>query len=102
MLELIALFAPALIALKVYHHLKRQQLSARMLVMSYGIFLISINLCMYLITIYLLGYDAVTFGDKDFVRYVIVASLLALILPFVVNLAETAISVEVKRNGFKK
>lgn len=102
MLEAIALFAPALIALRFYSHLKNGQLSTKGLVMSYGIFVVFINLCMYLVQLYLLGQDSVELQGKSFVNYTVMALLLAFALPFVVNLIETTISVDVKRNARKK
>lgn len=102
MLEAIALFAPPLIALRFYSHLHRNTLTARALVMAYGVFVIFINTCMYLAILYLLGQDSVTFEDKSFVNYLIAATLLAFIFPFVVNLIETTVSINVKRNATKK
>lgn len=99
MLEAIALFAPALIALRFYSHLRDHQLTAKGLVMSYGVFVVFINLCMYLIQLYLLGQDSVNFEGKSFVNYTISALVLSFIFPFVVNLIETTISIDVKRNG---
>lgn len=102
MLEAIALFAPPLIALRFYSHLHRNKLSARSLIMSYGVFVIFINLCMYLAILYLFAQDSVAFDDKSFVGYVVFATILAFIVPFVVNLAETTIAIDVKRNATKK
>mgnify|MGYP007026489644 CR=1 FL=1 len=102
MLEAIALFAPSLIALRFYSHLRGNQLSARALVMSYGIFVVFVNLCMYLVQLYLLGQDSVQFDGKSFVTYTLSALVLAFVLPFVVNLIETTISIDVKRNAKKK
>lgn len=101
MLEAIALLAPSLVALKFYNHLHQNKLDARMLVMSYGIFVITINLCIYAATLYLLGHEAVVFTDACFVKYLLVAALLALIVPFVVNLAESTVSVKVVRSDEK-
>ena len=102
MLEAIALFAPSLIALRFYSHLRNNQLTARSLVMSYGVFVVFINLCMYLVQLYLFGQDTVEFQGKAFVNYTIPAVALALIFPFVVNLIETTIAIDVKRNGKKR
>ncbi len=98
MLEAIALFAPPLIALRFYSHLHRNKLSARSLIMTYGVFVIFINLCMYLSILYLLGQQSVSFDDKAFVNYLIAAVVLAFIVPFVVNLIETTVAIDVKRN----
>lgn len=99
MLEVIALLAPALIALRLYSHLRSDRLSARALVMSYGIFVVCINLCMYLTLLYLFNQDSVQFTGKSFVIYTISAFGLAFVFPFVVNLIETTISIDVKHNG---
>lgn len=101
MQETIALLAPALIALGFYSHLNRDQISTKKLVTSYGLFVVLINLCMYLVTIYLLGHEVVSFGGKAFVKYIIGASAFAFLLPFVVNLSEKMVAVEVKRNAKK-
>ncbi len=102
MLDAIALFAPALIALRFYSHLRGGHLTARSLVMSYGVFVLCINLCMYLIQLYLFNQESVQFQDKAFVNYVVVAAILSLIFPFVVNLIEKTISIDVKHNGKKR
>lgn len=102
MLEAIALFAPALIALRFYSHLRGNRLSARALVMSYGVFVVLINLCMYLVQLYLLGQDKVEFEGKSFVNYTVLAVLLAFVFPFVVNLIETTIAIDIKHNAKKK
>ncbi len=102
MLEAIALFAPPLIALRFYNHLHGNKLTARSLTMSYGVFVVFINLCMYLTLLYLLGNNAVTFEGRSFVLYTLFATILSLIFPFVVNLIETTISIDVRRNITKK
>ena len=102
MLEIIALFAPPLVALRFYSHLHRNKLSARHLIMSYGVFVLFINLCMYLTILYVLQQPKVSFDDKTFVSYALFATLLSLVIPFVVNMIENMVSVEVKRNVFKK
>lgn len=99
MLEAIALLAPSLISLKFYNHLQHNQLDAKSLVMSYGIFVVAINLCLYAITLYLLDHDTVTFNDVYFVKYLISASVLALIIPFVIRLLENTISIRVSRHN---
>ncbi len=99
MQEIIALLAPALVALGFYNHLRRSKLSTRKLFSSYGLFLVLINLCMYLVIIFLLGQEHVEFRDRAFVWYLIGASVFALILPFVVNLVENVVAIEVKKNG---
>lgn len=101
MQEIIALLAPALIALGFYSHLHRNKLSTRKLVSSYGLFVVIINLCLYMITIYLLGHDEIVFTGKSFIKYLIGASIFALLLPFVVNLIENTVALEVKKNGKK-
>lgn len=98
MQEIIALLAPSLIAVSFYNHLYRNQLSVRRLVCAYGLFVVLINLCLYLISIYILQVDHITFGDKEFIRYLIGAAIMALLLPFVVNLIDHVFAVEVKKN----
>lgn len=101
MQEMIALLAPALIALGFYSHLHRDKISVRKLISSYGLFVVIINLCMYMVTIYLLGYDEIGFESKSFIKYLIGASVFALLLPFVVNLVESTVALEVRKNGKK-
>lgn len=96
--EIIALVAPALIALGFYGHLKHNKLSSRKLLTSFGLFLVLINLCMYLVIIYVFNQDQVLFDNKSFITYLIGASLFAFILPFVVNLVENVVAIEVRQN----
>lgn len=56
---------------------------------------------MYLVIIYIFGSDTVSFYGKDFIKYLIGASIFSLLLPFVVNLGEHMVSIEVKKNGKK-
>lgn len=97
--EFVALLAPGLIALGFYNHLHRNKLSKRKLVTSYGLFVVLINLCAYLVTIYLFAQEKIAFHDKAFIKYLITASVFALVLPFVINLVENTISLEVKKNA---
>ena len=102
MQEAIALFMPALIALGVYNHLHRGKLTPRKLAFSYGIFAVFINLCGFLVSIYLFGNQDMNFSGKDFIRYISLASVLALVMPFVVNLIENTVAIEVKKNDETK
>ena len=99
--EIIALIAPALVALGFYNHLKRDKLPTRKLFTSFGLFLVLVNLCMYLVIIYIFNHEHVIFSDKSFINYLIGASLFAFVLPFVVNLVEGMVAIEVKKNDKK-
>lgn len=101
MQEIIALLAPSLVAVSFYNHLYRNSLSARRLICAYGLFVVLINLCLYLISVYLFRIENLTFGDKEFIRYLIGALVMALLLPFVVNLIDHMFAIEVKRNAKK-
>lgn len=101
MQELVALLAPALVALGFYNHLHRNKLSARRLVTSYGVFALFINLCSYLVIIFIFGRDEVSFEHKSFILYLIVSALFAFALPLVVNLIENTVAIEVKKNAKK-
>lgn len=102
MLQFIALFMPALIALGIYHHLLPKPVATRTLIFGYGIFTIFINLCLYMIYRYLLGQsDAINFDDSTFIRYTLLAVVFAFILPFVVRMVEASISIEVKKHDKK-
>lgn len=101
MQELVALLAPALVALGFYNHLLRNKLSTRKLFFSYGIFALFVNLCTYLVIIFIFGRDAVSFDNKSFVLYLLIAGVFAFILPFVVNLIENTIGIEVRKNAKK-
>lgn len=96
MQECIALLAPALIALGLYNHLHQNKLSNKKLLFSFGVFVLLINLCTYLVLIFLLGRTEVVFVYKSLVVYLIISGIFAFILPFVVNLVEHAIAIEVK------
>lgn len=98
MQEIIALLAPALIAIGFYSHLHRNKLQAGKLISSYGVFVVLINLCMYLVTLQLLGHDKINFDDQTFINYLICASIFAVLLPFVVNLVENTIAIDVRKN----
>lgn len=99
MQEAIALLTPALMALGFYSHLHRDKLSNRKLVFAYGIFVVFINLCSYLLILYIFGRDQVEFTDKSMVTYLISSTVFAFVLPFVVNLLENVVAIEVKKNG---
>lgn len=96
MQECIALLAPALIALGLYNHLHQNKLSNKKLLFSYGIFVLLVNLCTYLVLIFLLGRNEIIFEYKSFIVYLIISGIFAFILPFVVNLIENAVAIEVK------
>ncbi|HMQ96351.1 MAG TPA: hypothetical protein PKD19_03980 [Candidatus Saccharibacteria bacterium] len=100
--EIIALVAPSLIAVGFYSHLHRDKLSTQKLISAFGIFLVLINLFMYLFIIYLFGNQEVSFEGKKFVDYLIGSFILAILLPFVVNLVGQTVGIEVKRNAKKK
>ena len=101
MQEIVALLAPALVALGFYNHLHRNKLSTRRLFFSYGIFSLFINLCSYLVIIFIFGNGSVSFSDKSFILYLIISAIFAFILPFVVNLIENTVAIEVRRNAKK-
>ena len=56
---------------------------------------------MYLVIIYIFNHEHVIFSDKAFVDYLIGASVFAFVLPFVVNLVEGMVAIEVKKNDKK-
>ncbi len=97
MQSLIALLAPALVAIGFYNHLHRDNLSTRKLFFSYGVFSLFINLCSYMV-IELIMNRSVSFEGKLFIFYLIISAIFSFVLPFVVNLIEQSISIEVKRN----
>lgn len=98
MQESIALIAPVLVALGFYSHLHRGKLSNKKLVFAFGTFALFVNLCSFLVIIFLLGNETVSFSDKSFVGYLIVSGIFAFVLPFVVSLVENTIAIEVKKN----
>lgn len=98
MQELIALLAPALMALGFYNHLTRNKLSNKKLLFAYGTFVVLINLVSFLFTIFILGQEIIYLGNRAFVGYLIVASIFSIIMPFVVNLVEQMVAIEVKKN----
>lgn len=51
--------------------------------------------------IYLFGNQEITFINKGFIIYIVLASLFSLIIPFVANLIENSVAVEVKKNEKK-
>lgn len=98
MQECVALLAPALVALGFYNHLHRNDLSTRKLVFSFSVFAVFINLCNYMVQLLLLGRDGVYFEHKSFIIYLLISSVFAFVLPFVVNLIENSVAIEVEKN----
>lgn len=88
-------------ALGLYNHLHRGKLNIQKLLISYSIFVIFINLCVFMALIYLFGNQEITFINKGFIIYIVLASLFSLIIPFVANLIENSVAVEVKKNEKK-
>ncbi len=101
MQELIALSAPALMAVGFYNHLYRSNLSTRKLFFFYGTMLVLINGLSHLTILYLIGKDEVAYTGKSFIFYLILSSVFAVIMPFVVNLIEHTVALEVKQNAKK-
>lgn len=102
MQEIVALFAPALVALGFYNHLHPDNLSAKKLIFTYGSLVVFINLCVQLVLIYLFGVSEVSYLGKDFINYLLLSIIFSVILPFVINLTEHTIAIEVKKNVHKK
>lgn len=98
MLEAIGLLAPPLVALGIYNHLRRGQLGLRNLLFAYAVFLIVINLILYVITLYLFRNPEVVFTASYFVKYLAASSALAVVLPFAFNLLANSVSVTVRRD----
>ena len=96
MIEIIALGAPALMAVGFYNHLHHNDIAPRQLVCMYGTFVLLINLCAYLIFTYLFSVKEITFDSKTFITYGLLAAVLAFVMPFVVKLAESTVAIEVK------
>ncbi len=98
MLEAIAFYAPALIALRVYTSIrKNEKLAMPRLVMNYGLFLVLINLVLYLIFGLLMGQEIQGMHDELLLEYLVSAAVLAVVLPVVVRMLEASISIEIKR-----
>ena len=101
MQEVLALLAPAIIALGFFNHLHRDAISIRKLIFNYGLFVVLVNLCTYSTILFVLGYDGVYFDHKSIVIYLIISTIFAFILPFVINLIENSVAIEVTRNDKK-
>lgn len=102
LLQAIAMLAPALIAVSFYSHLHRNKIKTHSMISSYGIFVVFINLCLYLISAHILNIETLNFDDRTFIKYTLAASAFAFILPLVVNLIESSLSVEVNKNVKKQ
>lgn len=98
MLEAIALLIPPLMAVGVHNHLHREQLKLRHLAFIYAVFVVLINIVLFVITLYLFKHSEVVFTSSYFVKYLAAGSVLAIVLPFVLNLIEASVSVTVKKN----
>jgi len=103
LLEIIALLAPPALAVGVYDHLHDRKLTVRKLWITYAVFVVAINLTMYLLVTFLLGVQQLNFDSMAFIRYTAVASVFAAVLPLVVNAIGASVKIEVRRTGvFKK
>ena len=100
-LQFIAMLAPPLLAAGVYDHLHRGKLTARRFWISYALFTIFINICMYLACVYIFNIRELSFDAAFFIKYLIFAIILACVLPLIVNAVDASVSVEIKRNGPK-
>lgn len=100
MQSIIALFAPALISVKLYGHLRREELSKRGLVFAFGTFSLFINLCSYLVIVTVMDQE-VSFEDRSFILYLIVSTVFSLILPFVANLIDHSVNIDVRKSTKK-
>lgn len=98
MLEAIALLAPALIALGVHNHLHRDEPTPLHLLATYGVFVVLINVILFVITLYLFKHPEVVFTSSYFVKYLASSAVLAVVLPFVLNVLEASVSVTVKKH----
>ena len=101
MIEIIALGAPSLMAVGFYNHLHHNEIAPRQLICMYGTFVLSINVCAYLIFTYLFDINPISFDSKTFISYSLLTAVLSFIMPFVVRLAETTVAIEVKRSDEK-
>lgn len=98
MLEFIALLAPSIMATGFYSHLSQDKLPTRKLVFAFGTFLVLINLCVYMIAFYIFNTRSLVIANKTFIKYVIVATIFALIMPLVLRMIEASIQVKVSKN----
>ena len=102
MIDVIALGAPALMAVGFYNHLHHNGIAPRQLVCMYGTFLVLVNVCAYLIYTYLFNITAIEFDNKTFITYSLLAVALAFVMPFVVRLIEATINIEVRPSNEHK
>lgn len=102
MIEFIALFFPAGIALALYDHLKSSTLSVRNTIFYYATFNVLINLISFAVVIYIFGNSSIDFSDSFFVRYVLMASVLGIVLAMSINAITTAVDIKVSNNGKKR
>lgn len=100
MQSIIALFAPVLLSLSLYNRLHQGELSNRQLVFAFGGFSLLINLCSHLVIVMILG-QMVSFEDRSLILYMIISAVFSVILPFVVNLIENSVNIDVEKNAKK-
>lgn len=97
-LEFLAIFMPALVAVGVFDYLNKRSVSRRSILTYFGLFAILINLCAFLVTLFIFDFPEVDLTGKSLARYLILTLILSVILPFVVNLVKSIISIEIKKN----
>ena len=94
--QFMALFFPAFVALKIFDHLHRNKLATKDLVMYYFIFATLINLAVYVIHVYAFGSKELVFTALPAVRYLVLAVLVSIFMPFLMSIVSKGISINLE------
>ena len=96
--QIIALFLPSFIALKILDHLCRNLLRAKDLIIYYFILNIFINLSLYIITIYVFANPIIAFDDQFTIKYLTVAIVLSIVYPILLKTISKSITIRVEEH----
>lgn len=98
--QIIAIFLPSFIALKIFDHLSRNSLKTKDLIIYYFILNTIINLVMYSITIYAFSNPEIIFSDAFTIKYLAVSIVLSIIVP--ISLFSISKSIDIRVEKHKK
>lgn len=96
--QIIAMFFPTFIALKIYEHLNQNKLKTKDIIIYYFILNTVINLTMYSITIYAFSNPTVIFSDSFTIKYIAVAIVLAAIMPILLFAIQKSIDIKIEKH----
>ena len=81
--QIMAMFLPSIIALKMHNKLEEQEEKLRKEVETYFVYVMFINIISYAIVIYLFKQPNIVFTPVFTIKYVVIAILAAIIIPII-------------------